>query len=482
MKRMIRLFGVLFLLAVCSMTGCKNEPLYEASVGYDVVDGVIILDEPERSEGQQSVLELRCEPLDTVRVGFVGLGMRGPGAVERFTYIDGVKVNALCDKYEERAEACQRYLEAAGMPKARVYSGDEGYKELCQSEDIDLVYIATPWQLHVAVAVYAMEHGKHVAIEVPSANTVEECWQLVDAAERNRVHCMILENCCYDHFELTTLNMAQQGLFGEIIHAEGAYIHNLEPYWRHYADNWRLEYNQANNGDIYATHGIGPNCQALNIHRGDRLDYLVAMSTRSVNGTKLVKEIMDMDTCRQGDQINTLIRTVNGCTIDMQHNVMTPRPYSRMYQLVGTEGFANKYPAAGFTFKLDQIRSVDNDAMPDIEALDHHSFAPREVAQEMMIKYRHPVQLQEIEGMPLQDYSLYVGGHGGMDFIMDYRLVYCLRHGLPLDMDVYDAAEWSSMGELTRISIENGSKPVKVPDFTRGEWDKLDGLTFYFAE
>ena len=464
------------------MTGCKSGSLYQASVDYDIVDGVIILDEPERKEGQQSVLELRCAPLDTVRVGFVGLGMRGPGAVERFTYIDGVKVNALCDKYEERAEACQRYLEAAGMPKARVYSGDEGYKELCQSEDIDLVYIATPWQLHVAVAVYAMEHGKHVAIEVPSANTVEECWQLVDAAERNRVHCMILENCCYDHFELTTLNMAQQGLFGEIIHAEGAYIHNLEPYWRHYADNWRLEYNQANNGDIYATHGIGPNCQALNIHRGDRLDYLVAMSTRSVNGTKLVKEIMDMDTCRQGDQINTLIRTVNGCTIDMQHNVMTPRPYSRMYQLVGTEGFANKYPTAGFTFKLDQIRSVDNDAMPDIEALDHHTFAPREVAMEMMMKYRHPVQLQEIEGMPLQDYSLYVGGHGGMDFIMDYRLVYCLRHGLPLDMDVYDAAEWSSMGELTRISIENGSKPVKVPDFTRGEWNKLDGLTFYFAE
>lgn len=481
MRRM-RLFGVLFLLAVCSMTGCKSEKFYEASVDYKVVDGVIVLDEPERTEGQQSVLELRCAPLDTVRVGFVGLGMRGPSAVERFVYIDGAKINALCDKYEERAEACQRYLEAAGMPKARVYSGDEGYKELCESEDIDLVYIATPWQMHVAVAVYAMEHGKHVAIEVPSANTVEECWQLVDAAERNRVHCTILENCCYDHFELTTLNMAQQGLFGEIIHAEGAYIHNLEPYWRHYADNWRLEYNQANNGDIYATHGIGPNCQALNIHRGDRLDYLVAMSTRSVNGTKLVKEIMDMDTCRQGDQINTLIRTVNGCTIDMQHNVMTPRPYSRMYQLVGTEGFANKYPSAGFTFKLDQIRSVDDDAMPDIEALDHHSFAPREVAAEMMMKYRHPVQLQEIEGIPLQDYSLYVGGHGGMDFIMDYRLVYCLRHGLPLDMDVYDAAEWSSMGELTRLSIENGSKPVKVPDFTRGEWNKIDGLTFYFAE
>ena len=469
------------------MAGCSNRSsnaLYKASVEYHINDGVIILDEPERAPGQSSVLELRTAPMDIVRVGFVGLGMRGPGAVERFTYIEGVAINGLCDKYADRAERCQVYLDRAGMPRATVYSGDEGYKELCQREDIDLIYIATPWQLHVEVAVYAMEHGKHVAIEVPSANTVEECWMLVDAAERNRVHCIILENCCYDHFELTTLYMAQQGLFGEIIHAEGAYIHNLEPYWQHYADNWRLEYNQANNGDIYATHGIGPNCQALNIHRGDRMDYLVSMSTKSINGSKLTKELMDEEECRQGDQINTLIRTVNGCTIDMQHNVMTPRPYSRMYQLVGTEGFANKYPTAGYTFKLDQIKSVatDEHGMPDIEALDHHSFAPVEVSRQMMELYKHPVQRQLVEGTPLQEYSMSIGGHGGMDFIMDYRLVYCLRHGLPLDMDVYDAAEWSSMGELTRISIENGSKPVKVPDFTRGEWDKIDGLTHYFAE
>lgn len=485
MKRGKIIIGLLVVLLMTILGGCtENSQLYKASVDYTIADGIIILDEPARSPEQQSMIEFRCAPMESVRVGFVGLGMRGPGAVERFTYIDGVEINGLCDKYEERAERCQVYLERAGMPKAKVYSGDEGYKALCESEDIDLVYIATPWQLHVEVAVYAMNHGKHVAIEVPSANTVEECWQLVDAAERNKVHCTILENCCYDHFELTTLNMAQQGLFGEIIHAEGAYIHNLEPYWQHYADNWRLEYNQAHNGDIYATHGIGPNCQALNIHRGDKLDYLVAMSTKSVNGAKLTKELMGMDECKQGDQINTLIRTHNGCTIDMQHNVMTPRPYSRMYQLVGTEGFANKYPVSGYTFKLDQIKSVasDENGMPDIEALDHHTFAPVEVVKQMTELYKHPVQLQLVDGVPLQEYSLSIGGHGGMDYIMDYRLVYCLRNGLPLDMDVYDAAEWSSMGELTRISIENGSKPVKVPDFTRGEWNKVDGLTFYFAE
>lgn len=477
-------FFVSLLLLATTFAGCNSEKLYEASINYTIEDGVIVLSEPQRQEGQTSLLEFRAEPLDTVRVGFVGLGMRGPGAVERFTYIDGVAITALCDKYRERAEEAQHYLRVAGMADATLYSGDEGYKALCESDDVDLVYIATPWQMHVTIALYAMEHGKHVAIEVPCANTVAECWQLVDAAERNRVHCTILENCCYDHFELTTLYMAQHGLFGEIIHTEGAYIHNLEPYWQHYADNWRLEYNQAHNGDIYATHGIGPNCQALNIHRGDRLDYLVAMSTKSVNGTELVKELMNEEECRQGDQINTLIRTVNGCTIDMQHNVMTPRPYSRMYQLVGTEGFANKYPIEGYTFKTDQINKVAPElgTTPDIENLNHHTFAPKGVVEAMMEQYKHPVQRQLVDGIPLEEYSKRVGGHGGMDFIMDYRLVYCLRHGLPLDMDVYDAAEWSSMGELTRISIENGSKPVRIPDFTRGEWNKIDGLTHYFAE
>ena len=484
MKTTKSILYALYALVAVMFSGCSDAELFQASVDYKIVDGVIHLCEPQPHPSQQCMVEFRAEPLDTVRVGFVGLGMRGPGAVERFTYIEGVAINGLCDKYAERAEQCQAYLQRANMPEAKIYSGEDGYKALCESDDIDLVYIATPWQLHVEVALYAMEHGKHVAIEVPCANTVAECWALVDAAERNRVHCTILENCCYDHFELTTLNMAHSGVFGEIIHAEGAYIHNLEPFWRHYADNWRLEYNQAHNGDIYATHGIGPNCQALNIHRGDKLDYLVAMSTKSINGAKLTQEIMGEAECRQGDQINTLIRTHNGCTIDMQHNVMTPRPYSRMYQLVGTEGYANKYPVAGYTFKLDQLKSVASDehGAPDIEALDHHTFAPQSVAMEMMDLYKHPVQKQLVDGVPLQEYSLSVGGHGGMDFIMDYRLVYCLHHGLPLDMDVYDAAEWSAMGELTRISIENGSKPVKIPDFTRGEWDSVDGLTFYFAE
>ena len=296
--------------------------------------------------------------------------------------------------------------------------------------------------------------------------SVAECWRLVDTSERTRKHCMMLENCVYDFFEPTCLNMAQQGVFGEVLHAEGAYIHNLEPFWDYYHDNWRLDFNQKHSGDVYATHGFGPDCQVLNIHRGDKLEYLVSMDTKSVVGLEVAREKMGVDTFANGDQTSTLVKTRNGKTVLIQHNVYTPRPYDRMYQLVGTKGFADKYPNSAFAFEPDQIA----DAAAEYDNLSSHSYVPREVRDSLMAKYKHPIA-KEIEEKARE-----VGGHGGMDFIMDYRLVWCLRNGKPLDMDVYDAAEWSCLGELTAASIANGSKPVKIPDFTRGRWSKVNGL------
>ena len=166
--------------------------------------------------------------LDKVRIGFVGLGMRGPGAVERMSYIDGVEIVGLCDQYEDRVEKMQKFLEKQGLPRAKGYSGSkDAWKQMCENPDIDLIYITTPWKWHTPMAVYAMEHGKHAASEVPAAVTIDECWQLVETSERTKKHYMMLENCCYDFFELLTLNMARQGFFGEIIHGEGAYIHDL---------------------------------------------------------------------------------------------------------------------------------------------------------------------------------------------------------------------------------------------------------------
>ena len=435
--------------------------------GYTIKDNTIVFDEPERIEGQKSVLQLAVDPIPVVRIGFIGLGMRGYSAVARISHIEGVEFKALCDLTQEHVDFVNKHvIEPKKLPKCAEYVGEDEWKKLCERDDIDLVYICSDWATHVPMAVYAMQHGKHVAIEVPAATSVEECWQLVDVAEQTQRHCMMLENCCYDFFELTCLNMAQQGLFGEVIHAQGAYIHNLEDYWTRYHNNWRLDFNQKHAGDVYPTHGLGPVCQVLNIHRGDKMDYLVSMSTPSINGLKIAKEQMGVDTFANGDMTSTLIKTNKGKTILIQHNVYTPRPYDRLYQLTGTEGFANKYPIEGFTLRN---KNVSSNLIRDHEKLDEHSFVSNEVRDSLMMAYKHPIA-KDIEEKAKQ-----VGGHGGMDFIMDYRLIYCLQNGLPLDQDVYDAAEWSCLGELTAASIENNGMPVKFPDFTRGDWNKVKG-------
>ncbi len=467
MKSKIYIISLVIITSLVLSGCCGKTP-----DGYRIIDGVITFDTPDRAAGQQSVLGLRHEPMDVVRIGVVGLGMRGPGAVNRFTHIEGAEIVALCDLLPQRVTSVQKILERAGLPLAAEYSGQEGWRELCDRDDLDLIYIVTPWQNHVEIASYAMERGKHVAVEVPAATSVAECWTLVDVAERTQRHCMMLENCVYDFFELTTLNMAQHGLFGEILHTEGAYIHDLTQYWSHYQGNWRLDFNQKHGGDVYATHGLGPACQLLDIHRGDKMNYLVAMATQSVNGLEVAREQMGVEEFANPDHTLTLIQTARGRTIHLQHNVYTPRPYSRMYQLTGTDGFANKYPVEGYAFHPEAIA----DAVPDHEDLNSHNFVSAGVKKELMTLYKHPIVVD------IEDKARQVGGHGGMDFIMDYRLIYCLRNGLPLDQDVYDAAEWSCIGELTAASIANNSAPVAVPDFTRGDWNKIEGYRHALVE
>ena len=445
-------------------------------------EGTIVIDTPERPAGQTHVLGLTAPKLKVVRVGFVGLGMRGVGAVERFTHIPGVEIVALCDHEAERAEGCQKYLRRAGLPKAAVYSGEKGYEELCRRKDIDLVYIATDWVHHFPVAQCAMLHGKHAAIEVPSAMNLEQCWALIDLSERTRKHCMILENCCYDWFEMNSLNMAQQGVFGEVIRAQGAYIHNLDDFWPYYWKDgekdklgWRLRYNKENRGDLYATHGLGPVAQVLDLHRGDRMTTLVAMDTRPVHGPELVEKATGepCDSFRGGDHTTTLIRTARGKVIEIQHNVMSPQPYNRLYQLTGTKGFANKYPVEGYALDAGQMKA--SGIQPQVDNLNTHSFLPKAEMEALVEKYQHPI-LKKYGEMAKE-----VGGHGGMDFIMDSRLVYCLQNGLPLDMDVYDLAEWCCLAELGSLSMDHGCAAVAVPDFTRGHWDEVKGFRHAFA-
>ena len=448
--------------------------LLAASCASDKSAGPIKVKVPARPAGQENVIGLTVPAMDTVRIGFIGLGARGPYAVERYTYIPGVKIVALCDVIPDNVEKVQKALENRGFPRAAGYSGDtEVYKQLCERDDIDLVYICTDWVHHTPIALYAMEHGKNVACEVPMATSLEEIWALINMSEKTRKHCMMLENCCYDFFEMSCLAMAQAGVFGDILHVEGSYLHYLDPYWGGYWNNWRLDFNQKHKGDVYPTHGLGPIAQVLGIHRGDRFKTLVAMDTKPSNGPRAVKRMTGQngDDFQNGDETSTMIRTENGKTILIEHDVLTPRPYDRMYQIVGSHGFAEKYPVERIVLRADQLQEN-----PASEDLSEKHLNAEEMAQ-LQQKYRSPILTPELEELAKK-----VGGHGGMDFIMDYRLIYCLRNGLPLDMDVYDMAEWCCLAELGAISIEHDSMPVEVPDFTRGAWNQLKGFSYALAK
>jgi hypothetical protein len=275
---------------------------------------------------------------------------------------------------------------------------------------------------------------------------------------------MQLENCCYDFFELLTLNMARQGMFGDILHAEGAYIHDLDgfnfdkfdndhPTGSGYVDMWRLKENYKRNGNLYPTHGLGPVCQVMNINRGDRMDYLTSMSTNDFTMHKRANELALTDEFfkpytedkYRGNMNTSLIRTIHGKTIMIQHDVSTPRPYSRIHLVSGTNGMARKYPS------------------PNRISLGHRWLGEDELT-ETREKYT-PEIVRRVGEMARQ-----VGGHGGMDFIMDWRLIDCLRNGLPIDQDVYDAALWSSISPLSEWSVANRSASIDVPDFTCGSW------------
>ena len=304
------------------------------------------------------------------------------------THIQGVEIVALCDAEQERATAVNKNLTKLGFPKALEFYGEDSWKQVTKLPNVDLVYICTDWLTHAPISIQAMKDGKHVAVEVPGALTMKEIWDIIDTSEKTRKHCMLLENCVYDFFELTTLNMAQQNVFGEILHAEGSYIHGLQPYWGEYWNNWRMDYNRKHRGDLYATHGMGPACFALNIHRGDKMNYLVSMDTKAVGNPNYIKEktgeiVTDF---KNGDHTMTMIKTEKGKTIHIQHDVTSPRPYSRMYQLSGTKGYANKYPIEGYA--LDD-ENVEPNIVPGRKKLSAHNFMPEEVKVALMEKYKH---------------------------------------------------------------------------------------------
>ena len=389
-----------------------------------------------------------AKPIDKIKVGIIGLGNRGSGAVGRLSKIKDVEIVALCDLRKDMVDKSQQTLANAGRQPAKAFSGTETAWKKLVGLDLDLVYIATPWRLHTPMCVYAMKNGKHAATEVPAAVTIEECWELVETSEKTGKHCMMLENCCYDFFELQTLNMVREGVFGELTHAEGAYIHALCKQISSedgYQGQWRFLQNNTHNGNLYPTHGLGPVAQCMNINRSNLFSHLVSMQSQEAaftewcgeNGRKKMANLKHY----RGDMNTTLIKCAKGQTIMVQHDVSTPRLYSRIHLLQGSKGMARKWPAK-------QI------------VIDHK----KQDIEQMKEKYEHPLS------RTMGDIAVKVGGHGGMDFIMDYRLIYCLKNGLPLDQDVYDAAAWSSIVPLSIASVAKHSQTVKIPVFSRGAW------------
>ena len=384
--------------------------------------------------------------IDKVRIGYIGLGNRGAGALKRIVHLENVEVKAVADIIPEKAANAKKQLELSGH-HPETYSGSaDAWKRMCERGDLDLIYICTPWNLHAPMALYAMEQGKHAAVEIPVATTVDDCWKLVETSERTKKHCMMLENCCYDFFELLTLNMARQGFFGEIVHVEGAYIHDIfeslfEKDKRF--EIWRLKENQRN-GNLYPTHGLGPVAQILDINRGDKMDYLVSVSSNDFMLQAKARELAKTDTDFKqfankkfrGNMNTTTIKTSKGRTIMLQHDVSSPRPYSRLHVISGTKGAAQKYPLPenGQQGRLAQGHEwVNSD---EFKALEE--------------KYKPEIVKR------VGELAKKVGGHGGMDFLMDWRLIDCLRNGLPLDQDVYDAAS-------LRLSVSGQLQTDQIP-------------------
>ena len=393
-------------------------------------------------------------PIPTVRIGFVGVGLQGTGHVRNLVSIPGCRVTAICDVDQTRIDINTKIITDAGHPAPKVYNkGPRDFERLCETEDLDLVYTATPWEWHVPVMLSAMKNGKHAATEVPAAMSVDDCWAMVDAAEKYQKHCLLMENCNYDRAEMMVYNMVRQNLFGEIIHAEGAYLHDLRAI--KFEDKseglWRRAWATRLNGNFYPTHGLGPIANCLDNNRGDRFDYMVSMSGPSRGLQDWRKEHVAADSPKQkehyvcGDINVSLIKMQSGKTVVVQHGTNLPRPYSRIHLVQGTQGLFSGYPNRVYI----EGKSARRDQWEDQSV--------------WMKEYEHPLW-KELAAQAAG------AGHGGMDFIEDLRLIKCLNEGKPTDFNVYDAAAISAVVGLSIQSVARKGQPMSFPDFTRGRW------------
>ncbi len=422
--------------------------------------GVATLPRLKRTDlGPAPAEPFAAPPMELVRVGYVGVGGMGTAHVRNLLRIEGCQITAVCDIRPEHAERSAAMIEEAGFPRPTLYTnGETDFQRLCAEEDLELVYNATPWEWHVPICTSAMENGKHAATEVPAAYTIEDCWKLVEWAERYEKHCMMMENCNYGRMEMLAFHLVKLGFLGEVLHAEGGYLHDLRgvKFSEDGEGLWRRAHAMLRNANLYPTHGLGPVANCMDINRGDRFARLVSMSGPSRGLQEYGEANYPPDHPKRqeeyvlGDVNISLIQTAQGRTITVLHDTNLPRPYSRINMVQGTKGIFHGYPDRVYVEGMSEPHRWDE-------------------AQAWMEEYDHPLW-QDMEERSRG------AGHGGMDFLEDYRLIKCLREGLPTDMNVYDAAGISAVGPLSEWSVANGSKPIDFPDFTRGSWQSYPPL------
>jgi Oxidoreductase family, NAD-binding Rossmann fold len=406
----------------------------------------------------ETMVGVKFEKRDVFRLGVIGVGGRGTGMLGNFLAVPGVQVNAICDSNKEHATHAQELVEKSGGKKPEIYAnGEHDYENLCKRNDLDFIYIATPWQWHAPMGIAAMKGGTHAGLEVPAVMSLEECQAIVDASEQTRRHCMIMENCCYGQSELLVMNMIRAGMFGQLLHGEGAYIHDLRKIVNEDRSEglWRRDWHTKLNANIYPTHGLGPVANYMGINRGDCFDYIVSMSSPEAGLDAYREATVPKDSPKWkekyvlGDMNTSLIKTVNGLTIVVQHDVVNPQPYDRVNLIKGVKGMFRGYPDRIF---LDGQKGEET-----YTGLDTYKE-----------QYEH--KLWKEHGKDAED-----RGHGGMDYLMIFRLVQCMREGLEPDIDVYDAASWDAIVGLSEKSVAGGSTPQKFPDYTRGKWKQRNG-------
>ena len=423
-----------------------------------------------RFSGGGSMSGFTAPKLKRVRVGVVGVGSRGTYALKRLAFMPGTDITAFCDINDAAMTRCRDYLKSKGFRPAREFFGPESYKDLCQWDGVDVIYACVPWKLHAPVALEAMRADKHAFVEVPATMDVDSCWELVETSEKTRRHCMMLENCCYGDHEMLALNMCRLGVLGTTVYGEAGYLHSGSTRARKLSE-FRAEWFKEHRGNYYPTHGLGPVAQYMNINRGDRFDYLNTMETKSIGD--LIREGdprwngQNLETYKRyviGGYNSSLIRTVNGKMILLNLSCTVPHPYSRINTIQGTHGVFMDYP-----LRIDVENTPGSGPNERRSDPSRDRFDP-ERTEKLREKYTHPLWKQ------MGDIAKKVGGHGGMDFLMDLRWVYCLQNGLPLDMDVYDLASWSCLCEITEKSEAKRGAPVEIPDFTRGAWKTMKPL------